>query len=65
MTTRPLWRTKLLPVAFLGCVGLLAAAACGSTSSSGTTTGALASSQVLHFPVFGDPGTWDPGEMDS
>ena len=25
----------------------------------------LATSQVLHFPVFQDPGTWDPGEMDA
>ena len=49
----------------LGVLGLLAAAACGSTSSSGPTAGALASSQVLHFPVFQDPGTWDPGEMDA
>jgi oligopeptide transport system substrate-binding protein len=47
----------------LGVVGLLAVAACGSTT--GATTGTLASSQVLHFPVFGDPGTWDPGEMDA
>jgi ABC-type oligopeptide transport system substrate-binding subunit len=46
-------------------LGLLTAAACGSTSSTTTTGGALASSQVLHFPVFQDPGTWDPGEMDA
>ena len=48
----------------LGVLGLLAAAACGSTSTT-TTSGALASSQTLHFPVFQDPGTWDPGEMDA
>jgi ABC-type oligopeptide transport system substrate-binding subunit len=34
----------------LGVLGMLAVAACGSTSG-GTTTGALASSQVLHFPI--------------
>ena len=51
----------------LGVLGLLTAAACGSTSSSSSSSssGALASSQVLHFPVFQDPGTWDPGEMDA
>jgi len=48
----------------LGVLGLLTAAACGSTSST-PSTNALASSQVLHFPVFQDPGTWDPGEMDA
>ena len=48
----------------LGVLGLLTAAACGSTSTT-STSGALASSQVLHFPVFQDPGTWDPGEMDA
>jgi oligopeptide transport system substrate-binding protein len=48
----------------LGVLGLLTAAACGSTSSTNTGTGTLASSQVLHFPVFQDPGTWDPGESD-
>ncbi len=47
----------------LGVLGLLTAAACGSTSS--TTGKTLAASQVLHFPVFQDPGTWDPGEMDA
>jgi oligopeptide transport system substrate-binding protein len=49
----------------LGVLGLLTAAACGSTTSTNTGTGTLASSQVLHFPVFQDPGTWDPGEMDA
>jgi oligopeptide transport system substrate-binding protein len=48
----------------LGVLGLLTAAACGSTSTT-STSGALAASQVLHFPVFQDPGTWDPGEMDA
>jgi oligopeptide transport system substrate-binding protein len=41
-------------------LGLLTAAACGSASGTVSTT--LASSQVLHFPVFQDPGSWDPGE---
>jgi oligopeptide transport system substrate-binding protein len=45
-------------------LGLLTAAACGSTSTT-STSGTLAASQVLHFPVFQDPGTWDPGEMDA
>jgi oligopeptide transport system substrate-binding protein len=49
----------------LGVLGLLTAAACGSTSTSTSSSGALASSQTLHFPVFQDPGTWDPGEMDA
>ena len=50
----------------LGVLSLLTAAACGSSSSpSSSSSGTLASSQVLHFPVFQDPGTWDPGEMDA
>jgi oligopeptide transport system substrate-binding protein len=47
----------------LSVLGLLTAAACGSTSST-SSSNSQASSQVLHFPVFQDPGTWDPGEMD-
>ncbi len=42
-------------------LGLLTAAACGSTSTT-NVSGTLASSQVLHFPVFQDPGSWDPGQ---
>ncbi len=50
----------------LAVLGVLAAAACGSTSSgNGNNSNSLASSQTLHFPVFQDPGTWDPGEMDA
>jgi oligopeptide transport system substrate-binding protein len=49
----------------LGVLGLLTAAACGSTSTTNTGTGTLAASQVLRFPVFQDPGTWDPGFMDA
>ncbi len=48
----------------LGVLGLLTAAACGSTSST-PSSNALASNQTLKFPVFQDPGTWDPGEMDA
>jgi oligopeptide transport system substrate-binding protein len=48
----------------LGVLGLLTAAACGSASNA-PSNGTLASSQTLHFPVFQDPGTWDPGEMDA
>jgi ABC-type transport system substrate-binding protein len=47
----------------LGVLGLLTAAACGSTSTPSTST--LASAQVLHFPVFQDPGTFDPGELNA
>jgi oligopeptide transport system substrate-binding protein len=49
----------------LGVLGLLTAAACGSTSTTNTGSGNLASNQTLHFPVFQDPGTWDPGYMDA
>lgn len=50
----------------LGVLGLLTAAACGSASTpSSSSGGALASNQTLRFPVFQDPGTWDPGEMDA
>src|SRR5579863_6369149 len=50
----------------LGVLGLLTAAACGSASTpSSSSGGTLASNQTLHFPVFQDPGTWDPGEMDA
>ncbi len=49
----------------LGVLGLLTAAACGSTSTTTSSSGALAASQTLKFPVFQDPGTWDPGEMDA
>jgi oligopeptide transport system substrate-binding protein len=48
----------------LGILGLVTAAACGSTSTPSSSSGTLASSQVLRFPTFQDPGTWDPGEMD-
>src|ERR1700694_3429554 len=44
--------------AILGGISLLVAA-CGNSTS---TTSGLASSQVLKFPVYQSPGTWDPGE---
>jgi oligopeptide transport system substrate-binding protein len=47
----------------LGVVGLLGLAACGSGSSGSST--ALASDQTLKFPVFGDFGTLDPGQLDA
>ncbi len=54
----------------VGLAGLVAVSACGSsnTTSPGSSSGGsgkLASSQVLRFPVFQDPTTWDPGESDA
>jgi oligopeptide transport system substrate-binding protein len=54
-TPRRLW-------AVVGLLGLVAAA-CGGSSSPGS--GAKAASQVLKFPVYQNPGTWDPGEADA
>src|SRR6202162_5887246 len=66
MTLHVSWRAKMLPAAVLGLGALLTAAACGSaTTPSTSSSGTLASNQTLHFPVFQDPGTWDPGEMDA
>ena len=39
-------------------------AACGGGSSS-SSSGGLAPKQVLKFPTFQDPKTWDPGLMDA
>jgi oligopeptide transport system substrate-binding protein len=47
----------------LGVLGMLSAAACGSTTTS-PTGGALASNQTLHFAVFNDFDTLDPGVAD-
>jgi oligopeptide transport system substrate-binding protein len=47
----------------LGVLGLLSAAACGSTTTT-NTGGALASNQTLHFAVFNDFDTLDPGVSD-
>ncbi len=47
----------------LGVLGLLSAAACGSTSSP-TQGHALAANQTLHFAVFNDFDTLDPGVSD-
>jgi ABC-type oligopeptide transport system substrate-binding subunit len=44
----------------VGVFAVVGAAACGS--GSGGNTG-LAASQILRFPIFADPKTWDPGEM--
>ena len=51
----------------LSLLAVVAAAACGSTSSasSSSSSAGLASSQVLKFPAFQNPGTWDPGEADA
>lgn len=48
----------------LGILSLAVVAACGSGSSS-SPGGALAAKQVLKFPVYQSPGTWDPGEADA
>ena len=47
----------------LGVLGLLSAAACGSTTTT-NTGGGLASNQTLHFAVFNDFDTLDPGVSD-
>ncbi len=41
------------------------AAGCGSSSSSSSQGSGLAASQVLAYPVYQNPGTWDPGEADA
>src|SRR5579872_834803 len=51
----------LRPLALMAAVAIFAAA-CASTSSG---SGGLASNQVLKFPVYQNPGTWDPGEADA
>jgi ABC-type oligopeptide transport system substrate-binding subunit len=59
-------RFKTLGTA-VGLMGAVAVSACGSTtpSTSSSGGGGLASSQVLRFPAFQNPGTWDPGEADA
>ena len=42
--------------------GALLLAACGGGAGS---SGGLATSQVLRFPVYQSPGSWDPGEADA
>ena len=39
------------------------AVACGGGGGGGG--GGLAAKQILHFPVFQDPKTWDPGKLDA
>jgi oligopeptide transport system substrate-binding protein len=46
----------------LGLLSVIAVAACGGGSSSSS---GLAASQILRFPTFQDPKTWDPGLMDA
>jgi len=52
----------LRPLAATAAITVMVAA-CGSSSAS--TQSGLASSQVLRFPVYQSPGTWDPGEADA
>ena len=47
----------------LGVLGMLSAAACGSATTS-NTSGGLATNQTLHFAVFNDFDTLDPGVSD-
>jgi oligopeptide transport system substrate-binding protein len=47
----------------LGVLGMLSAAACGSTTPS-NTAGGLATNQTLHFAVFNDFDTLDPSVTD-
>jgi ABC-type oligopeptide transport system substrate-binding subunit len=49
----------------VGLLGVVTVAACGSGGGGSSGSGTLASSQVLHFPVYQPPGTWDPGESDA
>lgn len=51
------------PFALMGAVSVLIAA-CGGSSTT-TTTSTLASSQILHFPVYQSAGTFDPGLADA
>lgn len=47
----------------LGLLSVITVAACGGGTSSSSS--GLASSQVLRFPTYQDPHTWDPGAMDA
>jgi oligopeptide transport system substrate-binding protein len=48
----------------LSAAALMGLAACGSGGGGGQST-SLASDQTLKFPIFGDFGTLDPGELDA
>ncbi|MGH7687931.1 MAG: peptide ABC transporter substrate-binding protein [Candidatus Dormibacteria bacterium] len=45
-------------------MSLVTVAACGSGTAP-SSSGSLAKSQVLRFPTYQDPHTWDPGAMDA
>jgi oligopeptide transport system substrate-binding protein len=53
--------SALRSFALMAAVAIFAAACASSTPSSG----GLASNQVLKFPVYQNPGTWDPAEADA
>lgn len=55
-------RLRALPTLSAMCIIAILAAACGS---GGGNPSGLAASQVLKFPVYQSPGTWDPGEADA
>ncbi len=47
----------------VGAAAVLLSSACGSSNTPSSSQAALASSQVLHFPVYADPKTFDPGKV--
>ncbi len=49
----------------LGILGIVTVVACGSNSNGGNQSSSLAASQILKFPTYQSPGTWDPGEADA
>ena len=49
----------------VGLLSVITVAACGGGSSSSSSSGGLAKTQVLRFPTYQDPHTWDPGAMDA
>ncbi len=61
--TRSLWLRIVAPAV----TALVVAAGCGGggTSGGGTSSGQLAADQTLTFPIFGDFGTLDPGQIDA
>ena len=55
-------RLQALKLGALSVIGIVLVA-CGGSSSS--TTQSLASDQTLKFPIFGEFGTLDPGQLDA